>query len=164
MPSSQNRSSKFEVRTSTHRCPIKTHGLFDHGLFDHCFLDKSDTHVGAASSRDSARFDRATSESIAAGSRSYDNLIFHVLRADFLIRYRETPVSLISFHLLMEQQWVRPQLVLRLIDFYEYCVCCCYRDFDLYDQMLLEAISNLSQYKELWVFEQLPDRVGTIGY
>jgi hypothetical protein len=89
-------NNQAQIPRSTHCCPIKTHGLFDN----------SDTLVGAASSRDSARFVCKTSRSIAAGSRSYDNLIFHVLRADFLIRCRVAPASLTFFHLLLGQQWV----------------------------------------------------------
>ena len=53
----------------------------------------SDTHVGAA------------------GSRSYDNHIFHVLRADFLIRCRVAPASLSFLHLLVGQQWVQVEHV-----------------------------------------------------
>jgi hypothetical protein len=80
----------------THCCLIKTHGLFNN----------SDTLVGAVSNRDPARFGCESSPSFAVGNRSYDDPIFHVLRADFLIRCRVAPASLTFFHLLMRQQWV----------------------------------------------------------
>jgi hypothetical protein len=77
-----------------HCCPIKTHGLFDN----------SDTLVGAVSNRDFARIVCTTSPAIAVGNRSYDNLKFHVLRADFLIRCRVATASLTFLHSFMGQQ------------------------------------------------------------
>jgi len=42
--------------------------------------------------------------------RSYDDSIFHVLRADFLIRCGVAPASLTFFHLHMGLQWAPVQL------------------------------------------------------
>jgi len=77
-----------------HCCPIKTHG----------FCDNSDTLVGAVSNRDPAWSIYKTSPSFAVGNRSYDDPIFHVLRAGLLTRCRVAPASLTFFHLPMGQQ------------------------------------------------------------